>query len=526
MKKKIIYTFFMIFLILCIVLVLCGVNYFWKKAKTDGKLSVMKKNYAPYVYLNGYLYDKKHQKIATGKITLRLEELKEIDEKQEYFKVLNYDYYVNYNDITKCNDNILSDNYDFFESVFTITTKNKFTLYNSNSSIIFDRPLSFQVLIIEQNRFLIKYLDQDFYINREDVLKITKEKNSYQKQVPIFKIGEIKQECLDTLCLTYERFEELLRILKEEDLYILNSKNYNKFINEELFFKEDKTIVGLFFDKKVDSRVMQLLKKYDVELVTGMKKTTKIKEYLITDSFNKKRIDDMLNLQDIKIDKNQKVPVLNYHFFYPDGNFKICGETICISDKLFKEHLEYLLSEEYYFLTMSEYIDFMYERIAIPKKSILITIDDGAMGTYDILPEILNQYKVPATLFLISGWWNIDKYKQSTYLEIYSHGHDLHHNDYCNSTSCGIKTLLLDKESLVNDLNLSIATIKSKKAFCYPFYASNSKIERIVKDTGFQVAFSGGNTFSTIDSNKYHIPRFVIYNDTTVKKLEKLLTNS
>ena len=64
--------------------------------------------------------------------------------------------------------------------------------------------------------------------------------------------------------------------------------------------------------------------------------------------------------------------------------------------------MSYLRDNGYKTLTMSEFNDWMDGKIEIPEKSVLITIDDGAAGTYTHLPQILNEYQMHATLFLIS----------------------------------------------------------------------------------------------------------------------------
>ena len=54
---------------------------------------------------------------------------------------------------------------------------------------------------------------------------------------------------------------------------------------------------------------------------------------------------------------------------------------------------------------MREYVDWIYGRIELPKKSVLLTIDDGAMGTGkhngNKLNPLLEKYQINATLFLI-----------------------------------------------------------------------------------------------------------------------------
>lgn len=509
-----------------VVLVLFGFLgcFFYSYLNNRDEFDKITNSYSAYVYLNGDIYNSKYEKIAEGKLTVNLEEMEATDLKKGYFKIKDADYYVRYTDIKKCNNNILAANIDKYQSVIKIKTRKATTLYNENENVkLFDEN-EFAVIIGYENKYLVRYLDRNFYIDKVDVLEVLDTKEKYKEKIPVLKLNNISDTCFDTLCLTNERFEELLNILKSKNVYTLTNEEYNAYIKKNLYFKDSLNLVVLAYSNNI-TNIEEISKKYKVSFISDIKNSDNTKEFLVTDSFNSERIDNMLKLQDIKVNDKQKVPVLNYHFFYNDGNFKVCGETICISDKLFKKHLQYLIDNNYYILRMSEYIDFLYGRISIPEKSVLLTVDDGAMGTYDILPKILDEYKVPATLFLVSGWWELEKYQTSKYLEVYSHGHDLHHNDYCKKNSCGVKTLLLSKEELLLDLNTSALRLGSKKAFCYPFYSSNSSVRKTVEEAGFQVAFGGGNRSTTMKSDKYNLSRFVIYNDTSVEELKKMLTN-
>ena len=183
----------------------------------------------------------------------------------------------------------------------------------------------------------------------------------------------------------------------------------------------------------------------------------------------------------------------------------------------------YLKENNFKVLTMQEFNDWMDGKIEFDQKSVLITIDDGAAGTFDLLPAILEEYQMPATLFLISGWWPVSRYSSSSYLEIESHGHDLHHNHYCINDRCGYKTLLLSKEELKADLNTSIKTIGSQLAFCYPFYQTNTTLVEAVKESGFSLAFVGGNKKATRKSNKYYVPRYIIYKNTSLASFKNMV---
>ena len=216
----------------------------------------------------------------------------------------------------------------------------------------------------------------------------------------------------------------------------------------------------------------------------------------------------------------QKIAVLNYHFFYDPSLGETCDESICERVSDFKEQLNYLKQNNYKTLTMREFRDWMYGAIEIPDKSVLITIDDGAMGTGahngNKLIPILEEYKMHATLFLITGWWDINNYR-SEYLDIESHTHDMHTGNLCSGVSRGAQMLCSSNEQVLNDLKTSMGITKSNLAFCFPFYAYNENAIGLVKQVGFQLAFIGGGTKVSRATDKYHIPRYPIQKTTSLQ---------
>ncbi len=215
---------------------------------------------------------------------------------------------------------------------------------------------------------------------------------------------------------------------------------------------------------------------------------------------------------------NGKVAVLNYHFFY-DPSEEICGDGNCEDVNEFRRQLDYLRDNNFKTLTMEEFRNWMYGVIEIPEKSVLITVDDGAKGTgihngNKIIP-ILEEYKMHATLFLITGWWDIGNY-QSPYLDIESHTNDMHTERYCEGVTRGAKMLCLSRDEVLNDLKKSIEITGSKNAFCFPFYAYDDNSINLVKEAGFELAFIGGGRKANRSDDKYHIPRYQIRQTTDI----------
>ncbi len=221
-----------------------------------------------------------------------------------------------------------------------------------------------------------------------------------------------------------------------------------------------------------------------------------------------------------------RIAVLNYHFFYDEATEK-GNQSIFISTKKFEEQLKYLKDNNYKTLTMKEFKAWMYGEIELPKRSVLITVDDGAQGTGfhngNKLIPLLEKYDAKATLFLITGWWDKSNYVSKN-LEIESHTNDMHTESFCKNVTRGAKMLCLSDEEVLKDLKASVDILGTNTAFAFPFYAYSEKSIELLKQTGFKLAFIGGNVKATRNSNKYKIPRYPIQKSITLEQFINMIS--
>ena len=75
-----------------------------------------------------------------------------------------------------------------------------------------------------------------------------------------------------------------------------------------------------------------------------------------------------------------------------------------VSPRAFESQIEYLVSDGYTVLSLSEAIDRLRLRCGVPDKSAVITLDDGFQDNYEHALPILTRLKVPATIFLTVGY--------------------------------------------------------------------------------------------------------------------------
>ena len=214
--------------------------------------------------------------------------------------------------------------------------------------------------------------------------------------------------------------------------------------------------------------------------------------------------------------KAKEVPVLLYHFIY-DQSKETCNEVICNSIKQVRSHLDYMKNNSYFTPTMDEFEKFIDGKINLPKKSVLITIDDG--GYAHNAKALFNEYKYNATLFLVTSWFDKNFY-ESDYLEIHSHTHNMHRNYVCSGGNQGGAMLCSPYNELLGDLKKSRELTNNSVALAYPFYDYNNHVINVAKDAGFRMGFGGyyegGSQRMKIGGNKFKIPRYTILNSTAL----------
>ena len=93
------------------------------------------------------------------------------------------------------------------------------------------------------------------------------------------------------------------------------------------------------------------------------------------------------------------VPVLAYHKIVASG-IEFENNTL-IAEDTFDSQMKYLHDNGFTTLTMDEFYDWYTGKIEVPKKSVLITFDDGYYGVYHLAYPILKKYDLAGTIFCI-----------------------------------------------------------------------------------------------------------------------------
>jgi peptidoglycan/xylan/chitin deacetylase (PgdA/CDA1 family) len=221
------------------------------------------------------------------------------------------------------------------------------------------------------------------------------------------------------------------------------------------------------------------------------------------------------NIGGIYSDGIQQVSILCYHQFG-----KNCSSRLCITADIFERQMKYLKDNGYHVISPEQFIAFLQYRKSIPKKSVMITIDDGYRSAYNTAYPILKKYGYPATLFVYTNFVEISP-KAITWeqlRELKENGftigsHTINHSDLSkrwNIESKEAYKMRLRREIINSKQIIDKKLDQDTYFFAYPFGRTNHTVNLMVQKAGYKLAVTmdrGGNPFY---ANPYHLNRDVV----------------
>lgn len=291
----------------------------------------------------------------------------------------------------------------------------------------------------------------------------------------------------------------------------VKNKRYTKYIvfNENIITKN----ITNFYDSE-DNLVYSINKNFNFPIIIKDKDRYGIEYNDELLYIKKSEVKEVVENNNTPLKNSKGIPVLNYHFVY-EKNDNTCNEIICHSEEQIISHFAYIKDNNYFTPTMKELEMYIDGKLQLPEKSVVITFDDGVRAK--IARKYVDMYELNATLFLITSWFSKDEF-ESDYMEVHSHGDNLHNAGVCPGGQGGaIKCL--EKDKLLVDLKESRSKLNNTTVFCYPFYEYNQYSIDVLKEAGYTMAFAGeyasGKTRVTVGCDKFRLPRWVIVNYTS-----------
>lgn len=217
----------------------------------------------------------------------------------------------------------------------------------------------------------------------------------------------------------------------------------------------------------------------------------------------------------------QKIPVITYHNIVPDEIYEeYKNDFFATKESTLRKQLKYLKDNGFKTLSLDEYYCWKIGECDQPRKSVLITFDDGWSSVYKYALPILKEYHQNAVSFVL--YYNVensakisdissplsyltldmieDSRKEYPALEYASHTYAMHDKE-----NHGKRT----KEEIEHDIAM-VKKYNDTEYYAYPNGYSNAEYEQIVKENGYKLAFGfGPYANSSRSNNTYHIDRTI-----------------
>ena len=213
-----------------------------------------------------------------------------------------------------------------------------------------------------------------------------------------------------------------------------------------------------------------------------------------------------------------KVPILMYHFLAEDDKNPNPWQ---IRVEQFEADLIALKNEGYEAVFIQDLINFVYNRVPLPEKPIVISFDDGASDFYSLAFPLLKEHNTKAVMAIIGSttdkfsedteankyfksnmnWEQIIELHDSGLVEIQSHSHDLHKGSGAAKKS-GESTESY-RERFAKDANKFNARVMEElgitpTAFIFPFGSQSKESNDVLKSAGLLASLTCREVVSVV----------------------------
>ncbi len=197
------------------------------------------------------------------------------------------------------------------------------------------------------------------------------------------------------------------------------------------------------------------------------------------------------------------IPILMYHQIAEVEQDKD-PFGIALTPEKFEQQMHYLHKKNYRCLHLSEAGNYWQRGLDLPKRSFVLTFDDGYRDIYTTVWSILDRFGFTATIFLVAEQvgnqsnWQGQSDSLSVPLMSWSEIRELARYGF----TFGNHTLTHLRLPTLNDNQAKVEIVQSKNIiedklgieinlFSYPYTASDIRIQQIVEDSGHILACGG-----------------------------------
>ncbi len=228
----------------------------------------------------------------------------------------------------------------------------------------------------------------------------------------------------------------------------------------------------------------------------------------------------------IRPGRAQSIPVLCYH------RFGTRDDGMMISAQRFAEQMDWLRDHGYHVVPLRDLLDFLEGRKRLPRKSVVLTIDDGHQSIYRVAWPILRRHGYPATVFIYSDylgrggltWKQIREMSADGLIEVQAHSKthaNLNKRLPGETRHAWLKRL--EREVRAPARKLRAGSDAPVVAYAYPYGEANPEVVRLLKKYHYRLGFTVFPGANPAYAYPYLLHRSMIFGERGIDAFRKTL---
>jgi peptidoglycan/xylan/chitin deacetylase (PgdA/CDA1 family) len=234
------------------------------------------------------------------------------------------------------------------------------------------------------------------------------------------------------------------------------------------------------------------------------------------------------NLSGVSSSGYQLVPILVYHNLAPQAK----GRMV-LGAKRFEEQMRYLKIQGYHVITAQQFTEFVSLKRQLPRKSVMLTFDDGYRSFLQYAYPVLKELGFSATLFVYTDyvgaganaftWADLKKLKEEGF-DVQAHSKS--HGDMVRASKEAANEY---EKRLESELTQPKALFQRNLGYvpeilAYPYGRQDDLVVRRTKERGYVAAFTVRRQGSPSFVDPYRIHRIQIYPEMSQDDFTKSLS--
>lgn len=215
------------------------------------------------------------------------------------------------------------------------------------------------------------------------------------------------------------------------------------------------------------------------------------------------------------------VPVLMYHHVGRVNDPAAADLTVSAAD--FESEVKFFKDLGYSSVSLNQVYEALRNGTSLPNKPIVFSFDDGYVDVFENAVPILKKYEfngiiaIPTELIGKEGYASWDQIKKAKGMGMEFASHTENHIDL---TSLKYSDAEIEKEITNSKRVLEYKTGDLVEFFVYPYGKFNQKIENLISQAGYKMAFTTAYGMALSDSQLLTEPRVRVHGQNGLEKLK------